>query len=115
MAYGTFIKLGQNCFKVNLLAWISNYLSSRKQRVQIKSASSSLLSISAGIPQGSVLWPLLFLIYVHDIAENLHSLVRFFAEDNSLGFFSATNLRDIKEIIHHEFGTNIKWGEEMAS
>ena len=68
-----------------------------KQSVKINSATSSLLSVNAGVPQGSVLGPLLFLVYVNDIAENLLSLVRVFADDSSL-FFSATNLRDIEGI-----------------
>ena len=84
---GLLFKLRQNGIKGNLLAWISNYLSSRKQSVQINSASSSLLSVSAGVPQGSVLGPLLFLVYVNDIAANLLSLVRLFADDSSLFFF----------------------------
>ena len=83
---GLLFKLRQNGIKGNLLAWISNYLSSRKQSVQINSASSSLLSVNAGVPQGSVLGPLLFLVYVNDIAANLLSLVRLFADDSSLFF-----------------------------
>ena len=50
-------------------------VASRKQRVQINSATSSLLSVNAGVTQGSVLGSLLFLISVNDIAENLLSLV----------------------------------------
>ena len=84
---GLLFKLCQNGIKGNPLAWISNYLSWRKQSVQINSASSPLLSVSAGVPQGSVFGPLLFLVYVNDIAENLLSLVRLFADDSSLFFF----------------------------
>ena len=98
---GLLFKLRQNGIKGNLLLWISNYLTSRKRRVQINSASSSLLSVNAGVPRGSVLVPLLFLIYVNDIVENLLSFVRLFADDCSL-FFSATNLRDIEGIINHD-------------
>ena len=114
---GLLFKLRQNGIKGNLLLWISNYLTSRKQRVQINSATSSLLSVNAGVPQGSVLGPLLFLIYVNDIAENLLSLVRLFADDSSL-FFSATNLRDIEGIINHDLyssNTCIILGKEVAS
>ena len=92
---GLLFKLRQNGIKGKLLAWISNYLSSRKQRVKINSATSSLLSVNAGVPQVSVLGPLIFLVYVNDIAENLLSLVRLFADDSFL-FFSATNLKDIE-------------------
>ena len=47
---GLLFKLRQNGIKGNLLAWISNYLSSRKQRVQINLSTSSLLSVNAGVP-----------------------------------------------------------------
>ena len=91
--------------------WISNYLSSRKQRVKINSATSSLLSVNAGVPQGSVLGPLLFLVYVNDIAENLLSLVRLFADDSSL-FFSATNLKDIEGVINHDLSLISEWAKK---
>ena len=108
---GLLFKLRQNGIKGNLLAWISNYLSSRKQRVQINSSTSSLLSVNAGVPQGSVLGPLLFLVYVNDIADNLLSLVRLFADDSSL-FFSAANLRDIEGIINHDLGLISVWAKK---
>ena len=66
------------------------------KRVKINSATSSLLSVNAGIPQGSMLGSILFLVYVNDIAENLLSLVRLFADDSSL-FFSATNPKGIEK------------------
>ena len=108
---GLLFKLRQNGIKGNLLAWISNYLSSRKQRVQINSSTSSLLSVNAGVPQGSVLGPLLFLVYVNDIADNLLSLVRLFADDSSL-FFSAANLRDIEGIINQDLGLILVWAKK---
>ena len=108
---GLLFKLRQNGIKGNLLAWICNYLSSRKQRVQINSSTSSLLSVNAGVPQGSVLGPLLFLVYVNDIAENLLSLVRLFADDSSL-FFSATNLKDIEGVINHDLALISIWAKK---
>ena len=108
---GLLFKLRQNGIKGKLLAWISNYLSSRKQRVKINSATSSLLSVNAGVPQGSVLGPLLFLVYVNDIAENLLSLVRLFADDSSL-FFSATNLKDIEGVINHDLSLISEWARK---
>ena len=106
---GLLFKLRQNGIKGKLLACISNYLSSRKQRVKINSATSSLLSVNAGVPQGSVLGPLLFLVYVNDIAENLLSPVRLFADDSSL-IFSATNLKDIEGVINHDLSLISRMG-----
>ena len=107
---GLLYKLRQNGIKGKLLTWISNYLTDRKQKVQISSATSPLLTVNAGVPQGSVLGPLLFLVYVNDIAENLLSLVRLFADDSSL-FFSATSLKDIEGIINHDLAFIASWAK----
>lgn len=105
---GLLFKLRQNGIKGQVLNWITDYLSSRKQQVQVNSATSEVSLISAGVPQGSVLGPLLFLVYVNDISENLLSLTRLFADDSSL-FFSATSLEDIQGIINHDLTVILSW------
>ena len=94
---GLLFKLRQNGIKGKFLDWISNYLSSRKQRLLINSSMSDETTVGAGVPQGSVLGPLLFLIYVNDISENLLSLTRLFADDSSL-FFRPVELRILREL-----------------
>ena len=63
------------------------------------------------LPLGSMLEPLLVLVYINDIAENLLSLVRLFADDSSL-FFSATNLRDIEGVINHDLALTAAWAKK---
>ncbi|XP_063435711.1 unconventional myosin-IXa-like [Mytilus trossulus] len=95
----------------NLLKWFRSYLSDRKQRVVIKQSSSKLCSISAGVPQGSVLGPLLFIIYINDIAERLISLCRLFADDTS---FSCAD-RDafqIETVINHDLEQLNEWSKK---
>ena len=61
-----------------------SYLSNRKQCVVIDGIKSDLVDIQAGVPQGSRLGPLLFLIYVNDIVIGLESEILLFADDCSL-------------------------------
>ena len=67
-----------------LLQWFQSYLSDRQQRVTIQGSSSSLLYIKAGVPQGSILGPLLFLIFINDIVTDIDANIRLFADDTSL-------------------------------
>ena len=66
------------------MTWFSDYLNDRKQRVVLPCASSSWASVKAGVPQGSILGPLLFLLYINDIVEDIDSSIRLFADDTSL-------------------------------
>ena len=70
--------------KHSLLNWFQDYLHLRKQRVVINGKTSSWKTINAGVPQGSVLGPLLFLIYINDISMHLSSRASLFADDTSL-------------------------------
>ena len=63
---------------------IESFLHNRRERVVLNAQSSSLLSIRASVPQGSVLGPLFFLIYINDLPEGLNSEVKHFADDTSL-------------------------------
>ena len=60
------------------------------------------------VPQGSVLGPLLFLVYINDIAKHLLSLTRLFADDSSL-FYSAAHIADIAGIINHDLQLLTNW------
>ena len=64
--------------------WFEDYLNDRNQKVLNNGKSSSQKQVSAGVPQGSVLGPLLFLIYIKDISYNLTGLARLFPDDTSL-------------------------------
>ena len=105
---GLLFKLRQNGIDGKLLQWLNSYLTNRKQKVTLKSCASTIKSILAGVPQGSVLGPLLFLVYINDIAKQLLSLTRLFADDSSL-FYAAARLSDIAGIINHDLIMLSNW------
>jgi hypothetical protein len=82
--FGLIYKLKQNGIRGNVLLWLSDYLSNRQQRVVINGQSSEWLPIKAGVPQGSILGPLLFLIYINDIVLDIKSDIFLFADGSTL-------------------------------
>ena len=65
--------------------WIVNWLSGRKQRVAVSGRMSCWEDVSCGEPQGSVLEPLLFIIYINDLENGVKSKLSKFADDTKLG------------------------------
>lgn len=108
---GLIFKLRQYGIRGDFLNWLTDYLEGRQQKVIIKGCTSDFKSVTAGVPQGSVLGPLLFLVYVNDIADSLLSLTRLFADDSSL-FYSATSLDDIQGIINHDLRVLSEWAKQ---
>ena len=87
---GLLFKLKRNGIEGQLLQLFKSYLSNRKQHVVINGFESEWGLIEAGVPQGSVLGPLLFLIYIDDLENGIISNVNFFADDTFL-FSKVTN------------------------
>ena len=86
-------------------------MSHRKQKVFLGSSYSELKETTAGVPQGSVLGPFLFLIYFNDIANNLLSIARLFTDDTSLSF-SARSLQDIEGVLSHDLTIVAEWAKQ---
>ena len=76
---GLLVKLRQYGVNGQLLEWVRDYLAHRQHSVIVGSAKSFSRPVNAGVPQGSVLGSLFFLVYVNDISHNLLSISRLFA------------------------------------
>ena len=77
----------------NVHGWISSWLTNRSQRVTPDCTSSNEVNVRSGLPQGTVLGLLMFLIYINDIGENITSNLRLFADD-SLVYFAIETPQD---------------------
>ena len=64
-----------------ILLWITNFLNNRKQRVVVDGNNSNFADVESGVPQGTVLGPLLFLLHINDLLSCVNSKVRLFADD----------------------------------
>jgi hypothetical protein len=74
-------KLSSFGIRSKTLQWITAFLSGRRQRVVINGSKSEWLPVTSGVPQGTVLGPLLFLLYINDITAEISSEIRMFADD----------------------------------
>ena len=63
------------------LTRIRSFLTGRSQRVVVNGADSSWSQVTSGIPQGSALWPLLFLLFINDMPDDIMSSIKIFADD----------------------------------
>ena len=89
--------------------WFKSYLSKREQFITVNSLNSLSLPVTCGVPQGSILGPLLFLLYVNDL-PNTSSLLTFhlFADDTNL-YFSSKNLSHLEAILNRELNSVAEW------
>ena len=91
-----------------VVKWFSSYLFGRRQRVVINGGSSDWPLIRAGVLQGSILGPLLFLIYINDIVKDIGSALRLFADDTSL-YIVVDSPETEAGIINTDLSTTSNW------
>ena len=90
-------------------SWFASYMSDRYQTVELNGATSSRQPITWGVPQGSILGPLLFLIYINDMHLSVPSSTLFhFADDTNL-ICSVTTLKKSKKVLNKDLALLYDW------
>ena len=92
-----------------LLAWIEAFLSGRTQQVSVGGCHSNPVAVESGVPQGSVLGPLLFLIYVNDLPDMVSCQMKLFADDAKV--FSGISTHSEAETLQADLDALVKWSD----
>ena len=98
---GLLFKLKQNGASGNLFQLIKSFLSGRFQSVLLNGQTSDWETIQAGVPQGSILGLLFFLIYINDLTNNLNSNLKLFADDTSI-FLEICDHLEIENVLNYD-------------
>ena len=100
------LKLKADGIGDSIIDWIEQWLTERRQRVVVDGEVSNLKSVLSGVPQGSVLGPLLFLIYINDLGDNITGNVLKFADDTKV--FRKVNTDGDKQHLQTDQGKLVK-------
>lgn len=91
------------------LDWFKSYLTNRQQYTRINNVNSTIASVTIGVPQGSVLGPLLFIIYINDISYiNLKGTIKLYADDTAILYKGKTE-SDVIIAMQHDINKIILW------
>ena len=105
-------KLDNYGIRGNIHAWIKSFLTNRQQRVLVEGEYSTSCSVDSGVPQGTVLGPLLFLLHINDLPLTVTSKVRLFADDCLL-YRSIKTLQDQIEL-QKDLASLEKWAQDWG-
>ena len=114
------MKLSKMGIKGNLHKWLCDFLNNRYQAVVIKDSKSAVKEVTSGIPQGSVLGPIMFIIYINDLPDVVNSYVKIFADDTKLFRIIANNedqqllQSDLKALYNWSIKWQLKFNESKC-
>ena len=92
----------------NIYNWIEDFLSNRTQKVRVNNQYSRESPVQSGIPQGSILGPILFTIFINDLPDGIKSICKIFADDTKI-YNDSNSYPDIQEDIVHLQNWSEKW------
>ena len=93
----------------SLLRWVEHFLIGRQQRVVVDGSRSSWAPVTSGVPQGSVLGPLLFVLFVNDLPDVVHCSVKLFADDTKLYCLGSGEIG--RQQLQHDLDALVDWSD----
>ena len=108
---GLIFKLRCNGVNGHLIEILRNFLSNRNQRVVLNGIESSWEPTFSGVPQGSVLGPLFFLIYINDLTNNISANIKLFADDSSL-FIKVRDVDTAQKLLSQDLDKITLWAHQ---
>ena len=100
-------KLHRYGIRGKILAWIKDYLRNRRQRVVLNGCKSKWSPVTSGIPQGSVLGPLLFLVFINDLPDVVQTVIELFADDSKV--FKQIDTPDDADVLQTDLTNMESW------
>ena len=109
-------KLRSYRLNATVIDWINNFLVSRTQSVMINDSVSAYCDVTSGIPQGSVLGPVLFVIYINDLVDVVkHSSIKLYADDSKLYIRSSQeNSEKLTDDLDNVFRWTQSWQLQLS-
>jgi hypothetical protein len=108
-------RLGDLCFPLGFIKWIESYLNHRQQFVRLGVHTSDVVTVTSGVPQGSILGPLLFVTTINSFHANFDSHCVKYADDTTLCFpLLKDNIQNSMENIYRENERIIEWSRKIG-
>ena len=96
-------------FKKPVIKWFKSYLSNRKFFVSVEGVFSEEGLLTCGVPQGSILGPLLFLIYINDLPQSLSETASNLYADDTCIYYQHRDIQKIENVLNKEFSSLCEW------